>query len=355
MEYVEVDGSEGEGGGQILRTAVAFAAILGEPVRVTKIRAGREVPGLRRQHVAALGVLREVFGGRLEGASEGSSTVEFTPGGSSLGSLSVDLGTAASITLVLQAVVPAVALTGRTLRLELTGGTDVPWSPTFDYFQRDVREAFGQMGVLFDLEASRRGYYPRGGGRAVATIHPCATLKPLDLLDQGEVRGASILSRCGGLPMHVAERQLSSASAALEEAGVRVLAAGATSGESSSPGSSILVHHAGTGVVLGGDSIGAKRRRAEEVGRDAAERFVAEKLTGACLDSNLADMVIPLLSLAPGPSRVRIRVVTPHLKSGMEIASKFVTCGWSVDPQGASTVVGVNPGSDPRGPSRQYV
>ena len=162
VEPIEVDGSKGEGGGQILRTAVAFAVIQGKPVRVREIRAGRDVPGLKRQHVSALQVLSKVFGGELTGATEGSSVVTFVPGKGRSQRLSVDMGTAASITLVLQAVVPAVALTRSRLELDLVGGTDVPWSPTYDYYERIVREAFRLIGIRFDITSSRRGYYPRG-------------------------------------------------------------------------------------------------------------------------------------------------------------------------------------------------
>lgn len=344
MAFVEVDGSEGEGGGQILRTAIAFSAILRRPVRVAKIRAGRRVPGLRRQHLSALEVLGRVFGGEVEGASEGSSAVTFRPGEARLSELSVDMGTAASVTLVLQAVVPAVALSGRKLRLELTGGTDVPWSPTFDFVDRVLRPALRAVGVAFDTRAARRGYYPRGGGRVTSVIEQCQSLKPLELVSRQKVSGVGIISRSGSLPSHVADRQARAASSLLEGAGLRVLAKEVSVEESDSPGSSILVHGAGPGAYLGSDGIGARGRPAEEVGRDAASRFLAEAESGGCMDENLADMVLPLLSLAPSPSRVRVRATTSHLTSGLELARLFTGCRWSVDDQGVSSVVTVVPG-----------
>ena len=344
MALVEVDGSEGEGGGQILRTAVAFSAILHQPVRVVRIRAGRGVPGLKRQHLSALEVLGRVFGGEVEGASEGSSAVTFRPGEARLSELSVDMRTAASVTLVLQAVVPAVALSGRKLRLVLTGGTDVPWSPTFDYVDRVLRPAWGAAGIALDARVEKRGYYPRGGGRVMSAIEPCRSLNSLELVSHQRLAGAVVISRSGSLPGHVAERQARAASTLLEGAGVRVIAREVSLEESDSPGSSVLVHGAGPGAYLGSDGIGARGRPAEEGGRGAASSFIAEEESGACMDENLADMVLPLLSLAPSPSRVRVRAVTPHLASGFEIARLFTGCSWKIDDQGVSSVVTVVPG-----------
>jgi RNA 3'-phosphate cyclase len=344
VEFVDVDGSEGEGGGQILRTAVAFSAIKHRPVRVSKIRAGREVPGLKRQHVAALEVLSKVFEGELSGAKEGSTNVTFVPGRPSLRTLMVDMGTAASITLVLQAVVPAVSFSGSRLELDLVGGTDVPWSPTMDYFQQVVRASYRSVGIMFEAVPSRRGYYPRGGGRVAAAIEPCGSILPVDLSTSQAVTGAVLLSRCGGLPRHVAERQLASASRILEGEGISVLRAEASAEQSDSPGSSILVYHMEDGTYLGSDALGARGKPAEDVGREAAEKFVAEAKSGSRIDSNLADMLLPLLSLAPGQSRVRIREVTSHLRSGMRLAEQFTSCGWSVAEEGGSSIVSISPG-----------
>lgn len=346
MDFVEVDGSEGEGGGQILRSAVSFSAILGRPVRVVKIRAGREVPGLKRQHVSMLTVISRVFGGDVDGAVEGSAEVSFVPGRRSVEQLSTDMGTAASITLVLQAVVPAVALTGGRLSLDLVGGTDVPWSPTFDYVDRVARPAFDSLGITFNIHSSRRGYYPRGGGSVHAEIEPAHRLVPLLLSERPAVDRVSVVSRCGSLPRHVAERQLSAASSALERGGVRP-AKEATVERSDSPGSSLLASAVGQGVFLGSDSIGARGKPAEQVGLEAAQRLLSHLKSGACVDPNLADMVLPILSLADGPSRVRVPEVTGHLQSGMELAALFTSCKWSVEESGKSSVVTVVPAANP--------
>ena len=343
MEFIEVDGSKGEGGGQILRSAVAFSAVLRKPTRVSRIRAGRSEPGLKRQHVSALRVLSKVFGGELAGAEEGSSVVTFVPSTPRMHSLSVDMGTAASITLVLQAVVPAVALNHTDLILDLVGGTDVPWSPTFDYFERVVRDAFGAVGIGYETRSVRRGYYPRGGGRATAKIAPSEGIASLDCTQSISVPGARIVSRCGALPRHVAERQLSAASDVLQSAGVAVLGREVVEEPSDSPGSSILVYHSGPGAYLGADALGAKGKPAEEVGSDAASRFVRAVRSGASMDSNLADMLLPLLSMAPQPSQVRVPEVTEHLRSGLDLATQFTSCTWSSGSADGAAVVRVEP------------
>ena len=346
VDYVQVDGSRGEGGGQILRTAVTFSAIQGRPVRVERIRAGREVPGLKRQHISALQVLARVFGGELEGATVGSSVITFVPGRRRLEALTLDMGTAASITLVLQAVVPAVSLTGSRLKLDLVGGTDVPWSPTYDYFARVVRQTYGMIGMQLSMAAQKRGYYPRGGGKVSAIIEPCPALKPLDLTDRKNVKDVTLVSRCGRLPRHVAERQLASAVAQVTEAGLSIASSELSEEQSDSPGSSLLAYHVDASACIGSDAIGARGKPAEEVGNEAASRFLAAVLSGACVDPNLADMVLPLLSLAPTISRVSVPTITSHLRSGLELASQFTGCKWSVDEGDGVATVTVSPNSD---------
>jgi RNA 3'-phosphate cyclase len=343
LEFIEVDGSKGEGGGQILRAAIAFSAILRKPVRVSKIRAGRSEPGLKIQHLSALQALAKVFEGELTGAKEGSTVISFIPSSPRMNSLSIDMGTAASITLVLQAVVPAVALNHISLSLDLVGGTDVPWSPTCDYYGRVVSEAFGSIGIGFDLDVRRRGYYPRGGGKVISTVRPSRGVSSVDLTEKQKVPGARVVSRCGSLPRHVANRQLAAATKALESAGFSVLGSEIAEEQTDSPGSSILVYYIGEGAYLGADALGARGRPAEEVGKEAASRFVAMANSGAALDSNLADMLLPLLSMASRPSQARIPEVTEHLRSGLDLAVQFTSCAWSADTSDGGALIRVEP------------
>ena len=149
MEFLEIDGSFGEGGGQTIRIATSFAVILNRPIRVNRVRAGRRIPGLRPQHAATLRILTEICGGTLEGGTVGSTEFTFIPGRVEKRSMTVDMGTAASVTLALQAIVPAISLSGSSLDLDLIGGTDVPWSPTCDYFSQVFSPCLRRLGIVF--------------------------------------------------------------------------------------------------------------------------------------------------------------------------------------------------------------
>ncbi len=343
MELLEVDGSYGEGGGQILRTAVAFSIILGRPVRVSRVRAGRNNPGLRQQHASSLKILREACGGRLEGAEIGSTTVSFYPGVVEALSMKVDLRTAASITLVLQAVVPAASLSRSSLDLQLVGGTDVPWSPTLDYFASLVVPALKLIGVGCRVEASKRGYYPNGGGLVKAAVDPCKEVAALNLVERRSNSPASVVSRCGRLPMGVAERQSKAARSYLESQRIEVESASASQVVSDSPGSSILISTLRGDCLLGSDSIGARARSAEDVGREAAKEFAAAYQSGACVDVHLSDTLAPFLSLAGSDSRILLSRISEHLKTSLHVARLFTGCSYDFAPQGEAWLVSIRP------------
>jgi RNA 3'-phosphate cyclase len=332
MGFLAVDGSYGEGGGQILRTALSFSIIQRRPVHISKIRAWREVPGVRPQHAAVLRILRDISGGVLEGGNVGSTEVFFTPDQVESRTLKMDLGTAASITLVLQAIVPAVSLSGATLEVELIGGTDVPWSPTADYFKVVVVPALRSMGLVVEFDVRRSGYYPRGGGRARAVIHSSSSLQSLNLSERKSSPVVSVYSRCGRLPRHVAERQAASAVSRLKQEGIEVQKVNISTGESTSPGSSLLVSARDSTCFIGSDAIGARGRPAEQVGEHAAFEFIRTYGSGSTVDTHLADMLAPLLCLANGESRLLIPKVTEHLKTSLYLAELFIGSKYSVSP-----------------------
>jgi RNA 3'-terminal phosphate cyclase (ATP) len=240
-------------------------------------------------------------------------------------------------------VIPAVALTHSALALELKGGTDVPWSPTLDYLSTVVAKAYGVLGISFGLRATRRGYYPNGGGTVHARVEPTVSVGSAVFGPPEGPVSVDLTSRCAGLPRHVAERQLDSMERVLASSGIHVDSRTISEEQADSPGSSVLAAVTSRGRILGADAIGARGKRAEEVGRDAAQRLVSTLRSRAPVDANLADMVAPLLSLLRGPSRLIVPEVSLHLITGLYVARLFTQCSYSWRKKGTAAVVEVRP------------
>jgi len=315
---VEIDGSMGEGGGQILRTAVSLAAVLGVPIRVYNIRAKRRNPGLRPQHLNAIAAIADMSGGRLVGASVGSTSIEFHPGEIRGGRFLVNIGTAGSVTLVLQALVPVMAFSPSPVSVRVVGGTDVPMAPTIDYFREVFMPLLRLHGVEAEVRVARRGHYPRGGGIVEVSIRdPPRALKPVDLTDRGglvEVRGRSHAVR---LPSHVASRQARSAREIVRrELGLeaRIEEEWYEPGRDPhlGPGSGITLWAVFDNSILGADSLGERGKPAERVGEEAARKLVEDVRTGASLDRHASDMIPLYAALAKGTSRITGSRLTLH-------------------------------------------
>lgn len=340
MEPVRIDGSQGEGGGQILRTAISLSAIIGIPIEVTGIRAKRENPGLRPSHLAAVKAVTDLFGAKVENLRVGAEWVRFSPSAyRPVGGLhKVDIGTAGSISLTLMAVIPAVSLSGNKLEIEITGGTDVRASPTIDYLRYVVSEAYKMVGIKFSVDVLKRGYYPRGGGIVRATIEPCKKPAPVEFLN-GRAVAPRITSICSQLPKHVAERQISSALLSLEKSGLKCTNYSVSLESALSPGTSILVYSVSDfgGPFVGGDSIGELGKRAEQVGHEAAARYLESALAGAAVDPFLADMLVLPLCLAKGKSKYRTSRATEHLRTNLQVVSQMVSgCKYDIAAQSAA-------------------
>lgn len=314
MEPVRIDGGLGEGGGQVLRLSAALSAVTGVPVRVDRIRAGRRKPGLGAQHAAALRVLARVCGARVEGGRPGSQSVLFEPGGGGESDVFEDVGTAGSVPLILQAVLPAASLSGRRARLRIRGGTDVPWSPTLDYMSRVFAPALGAFGARVSVSARRRGYYPRGGGVVEAGAEPCSA-------EPGELAGKPerYEVRCAHSGIGGAEREARRAQARLQESGLPAEFS-SESAESAGPGASLLACARGEGCAAGSDSLW-----------DGRFSDVAAKLLGCMsVDENLSDMLVLPACCARGTSRWTVSRITPHLESALKAASAISGCRYGV-------------------------
>lgn len=339
-DLVKIDGSHGEGGGQILRTAISLSAISGKPIEVTNIRANRTNPGLRPQHLAGIKIIADLFHAKSENLKVGAEWIRFSPSDKfEGGSIKFDIGTAGSIPLILMTVVPAVSLSNNSLQIEVTGGTDVKASPTIDYIKHIVAKSYLSIGPKFSVDVLKRGYYPKGGGVVQCTVKPCKTPSTIELLATRHLE-PKIISVCSQLPVHVAKRQISSALIALEKKDIRCSNYTASIETSISPGSSILIYSAADfGLYVGGDSIGELGKRAESVGTEAAMRFLDSTLAQATVDPFLADMLVLPLALSKGRSRYRVARVTQHLLTNLHIVSEIVRCKYSIEQQEGSYIV----------------
>ncbi|MEM1651221.1 MAG: RNA 3'-terminal phosphate cyclase [Sulfolobales archaeon] len=326
-----IDGSFGEGGGQILRTAVALSAITGVDIRVVNIRAKRPEPGLKRQHLTGILAAAKICGAVVEGASVGSTEVLFKPGTIRGGSYTFDVGTAGSITLVLQTLLPIIAFADSPISIEVRGGTDVQWSPPIDYFRYVVRPHLQGVGYDFVVELVRRGHYPRGGGLVrVRVDKPPKFFKPVNRVESGRVLSIGGVSHCVKLPKHVADRQARAAEEELYKSGIRssinieVEWYDPERDPHLGPGSGVVLWATTENSILGGDSLGERGKPAEAVGKEAASKLLEDLSTGMAYDRHMADIIIPYLALAEGPSTIGISKLTLHAFTNMWLVKNML-------------------------------
>lgn len=313
---IRIDGSHGEGGGQILRTAIALSCLTGEAVEVYNIRANRPKPGLAAQHLKGIEAAKLISLAKVEGLKIGSTRIIFRPGTLRGGEFRIDIGTAGSVTLILQTVLlPSLAAEKETI-FHITGGTDVNWSPPIDYVRNVTFRALREMGAQIDLNLIARGYYPKGGGRITVRISP-SKLKGVEYqwIDE-TIRG---ISHCSNLPAHIARRQAESAINFLRAQGYDVEVKTEVRKDFST----------GSGITLwsrykGGSALGEKGKRAEVVGEEAARMLVDELRTPAAFDSHLADQIMPFAAVAKGITEYSTSRITMHQRSNAYVIQKFL-------------------------------
>ena len=208
MRVISIDGAQGEGGGQILRTSLALSLCLLQPFHIYNIRRARGNPGLARQHLMAVQAASRIGHARVEGAVLRSDSLLFEPERVSAGDYHFDIGTAGSTSLVLQTILPALLRAGGPSMVTLVGGTHNPMAPSFEFLQKTYIPLLRRMGAQISLRLQKPGFYPAGGGQMSVEIMPCDQLRPLSLLERGEVRGMTATSILAHLPQHIAEREL---------------------------------------------------------------------------------------------------------------------------------------------------
>lgn len=326
-----IDGSMGEGGGQILRTSLALAALLGREIKIINIRAKRPRPGLQRQHLISVKAVAEITNAEVEGLRLGSTQLIFKPKTIKSGSFRFDIGTAGSVTLVMQAILPVVSFAPGPVTIEIRGGTDVPWSPPVDYMRFVFSKILERFGVKINILVKRRGHYPRGGGIVLLNVpNPPRRLSNVVMIERGEILGVEGLSHAVKLPKHVAERQARSAEAFLRErlgnipVKIDIEWYSPERDPHRGPGSGIVLWAYTTNSIIGGDAIGAKGKRAEVVGQEAAQKLYEDLVSGKALDRHASDMVIPFAALSCGESIFSGAKLTMHAWTNLKLVELIV-------------------------------
>jgi len=333
-ELLVIDGSQGEGGGQILRTSVALAAALGRSVKITNIRANRPRPGLGRQHLAAVRAAAAVCRGKLTGDSLASQALTFRPGDLAPGSYSFDIPTAGSAVLVLQTVIPALMLSDGDWEVVATGGTHNPLAPCFEY----LRDVFGVLASAANLQAyfeiERAGFYPAGGGKIKMQVRGTGEpddLSPLRFSSRGELRYIEGISgRSASLPADIAERQADQVLARLAAAGHKATVEQAAWG-SQSPGTVVFVRAVFTRSVAGFFALGEKGKPAYRVADEAVDALLAFLKSDGVVDAHAADQLLTIAALCPAESRFRTERVTSHLLTVADVIRQLTAREVNID------------------------
>lgn len=331
---IEIDGSMGEGGGQVVRTALSLALLLRQPFRMTNIRAGRNPSGLRPQHKTAVQAAAEIGGAHVNGATIGSTTLSFVPEDLHPGTYHFEVGTAGSAVLVLQTVLPPLLTASRPSRVTVVGGTHVRSAPPFEYLAKTFLPLLERMGARCRARMDRPGFYPKGGGQCSVEVTPVPHLDPLDLVDRGaeEHRRARVL--LANLPRHIAERELNTLREHLpsgvdEERVDTPSALGA--------GNALMIELQFEHVTEVASAIGEKGRPAESVAQEAAQAARAYLESDVPVGPHLADQL--LLPLVRGGGRFRTSTLTTHTHTNAAVIGRFVEDPFSIRQDDGSWIV----------------
>jgi RNA 3'-terminal phosphate cyclase (ATP) len=324
---LEIDGSMGEGGGQVLRTSLALSTLTGRPFEIARIRANRRKPGLMRQHLTAVQAAARVCHAQVEGAELSSQSLRFTPGPAVPGVYECAVGTAGSATLVLQTVLPPLLAAGGPSRVVVEGGTHNPLAPPFDFLERSFLPLVNRMGARISARLERWGFFPAGGGRVVVDVEAPAGLRPIEIHERGDIRERIARARVANLPISIARRELDHVQQALglppsslqaEEVGNAV-----------GPGNVLSVelrldsHH----EVF--TAFGQRGVPAEAVAADAVRQVQAYLAGGQPVGDHLADQLLIPLAMAGGGS-FRTGPPSRHTLTNLEVVGRFlpvnITC-----------------------------
>ncbi|GAB6031645.1 hypothetical protein CHUAL_009405 [Chamberlinius hualienensis] len=339
-DFFEIDGSQQEGGGQILRFSVAISAIMKRPIRVFNIRGGRSKPGLSAQHLKGLELVKKISQGELSGASIGSREISFKPGKLSGGHYEADTETAGSVALLIQVALPCLLFADGESSLLLKGGTDADFAPPIDYTLNVFNPILKKFGITYELMVVKRGFYPKGGGIVKVNVKPLRIL-PIPAINLTERGDISLISGCA----HVAGTVKMMASHAMAEGAITclrnefghvkiVLERIRHSPElaTGNGGGVIVIAETTNGCFLAGSALLKPNIPWESIGANAGEILVKNLKHNGCVDDNLQDQLIIFMALAEGKSRIKCGPITLHTKSVINLAHQLTKAKFNIEP-----------------------
>ncbi|WP_284694794.1 RNA 3'-terminal phosphate cyclase [Geomonas sp. Red32] len=333
---IEIDGSLGEGGGQMrqmLRTALSLSCVTGKPFHIFNIRRMRPKPGLMRQHQVAVQSAACISSAEVLGDQIGSVELTFLPKAVAPANYDIAIGTAGSTTMVLQTLIPPLLTSHDTSRIALSGGTHVPFSPSWEYLTEIFSPVMARLGARLDFVLDSCGFYPKGGGRVRCRIEPAASFSPLEAVHRGKLLRIVGASAVGNLPITIAERQAHAATLRLREHLGEHLPVAIDIRNLKMPGQGtfIFLKAEYENAVAGFTSLGERGKPAELVGEEAALELIGHHDTGMPVDPHLADQLVLYLAQATGPSRYATSRLTSHLRTNLEVTALFLDFKVEVD------------------------
>jgi RNA 3'-terminal phosphate cyclase (ATP) len=318
---LHLDGSMGEGGGQILRTGLTLSMVTGQPFRIDRIRANRPKPGLMRQHLTAVQAAAQVCDGTVTGASVGSEALTFHPGAVRHGDFAFSIGTAGSTTLVLQTILPALVIAGGPTRITIDGGTHNLAAPTVHFLNRAFVPLVERMGPRVTVALEKHGFYPAGGGRIAVDIQPVSTLEPIEILHRGEITHRKAIATIAGLSRDIAARELASIASRLGWEGDRLEVEQLP--DRAGPGNVVSIEIGTDSMTEVFTGFGRRGVSAEQVGSAVAGEARDYLSSTVPAWHYLADQLMVPMSIA-GAGAIRTCTLSSHGRTNLEVIRRFL-------------------------------
>ena len=321
MNFLKINGGHGEGGGQIIRSAITLSCITKQPIHLENIRKNRKDEGLRPQHLTAIIILQKIANAKVFGAKIGSTELKFIPGNIDNLELVEDVKTAGSISLILQVLIPVVSISQKKLSLTIKGGTDVLWSPSMDYTRYVLKEAYSRIGINFSIKLTKRGYYPKGGGEIKLEVYP-SKIKSINF-SQRKTNDLKLICTFSKISRELIIEKLKIIKEKFSKINFNVEVE-IKEEKAIDSGASLLLYSIDESSIIGMDKLFNKKTQSFDLDID---KFINNSIG---MDENLADMLVVPASLGVKKTVFQVKEITKHLETNLFVTSKITGCKYGI-------------------------